>query len=1037
MSNNNKRKIVTLIGNDYEQSDLSFLINQLSDEEVNQVLIKLGLDEIFSGGGSFEHFYSLDISSSKPTYITTDFDITLEGNFFNYFKNINSEVESWQWERNSGNSSEDLSWALGKNERVLNLTKEDFPESFGQENVTFILKAKIGSKEITDSITFTKFQMFSKVQIRASENVFLDNSPQEIRLDAISDVEIKSYKWYVNNQFVSNQSFYKIGIDSVERGKSVHIKLEAKDKFNTVMTDYMSIVRLKDGRDGEDGVPGPPGKDGSPTYTWIKYADDDHGTNMSEYPTKQDGTIREWIGIATNKTTPEESNNYQDYTWSKYVGDQGIPGKNGYIWIKYSEYPDGRKPGGVVSMYDTPFRMEGSQRIDMVYMGIAYNKQTQQESNIPEDYTWSKIKGDDGHTNYVLDISNDNISIPVDANGDISNPTVAFSHARTNYTLYYGDDQVPYSDFSIEISQEPNNAFNSCYNHNHNTGEIKINCFNSNDLGGNLILRAKVNNKIVASGTVTITKIKGAGIYEIVPSSGAIKVKTSPEGIQIIPSKISAKIIFNNGSSISEVNTGILTYRYIFQSNIGNNDDGNQINIGQEITLSNSGDPLFIEFKYFHPETNVLVDKETIPFIRDGVSGTYEELRYAMNGSFTTPPSLSKTENEPQGWSLNPPSQTSSLNILWMIKASKYVFNNALVSQWSDPIRVSGPPGPSGPKGEPGTNGGDAPFLAPMGEWKNDKQYKGSDKRIEAVKYGSHWYVTRTDAGLIPIGTLPTDTQYWNQSDIEYDFIATNLFLATSAYIDNLNVRSLKTSDTGRRLEIREQTNDLALYTTEQSDKPVLKISADSSGSHGGGYSANYASITINDNVGLNYAELGTSGIFSSTNDGVYAYSLTTGANVKASIVGSTEGNTYFNNNDYNREFTSHSAVCGVNKIESNISGCNYGGYFNSCFVGGNYIRTKLLQNNDNYSIGYDDNTIIGYGSFQQVTLPEVKKEANGWCKQVGFLLKFYVVNSNSTLRINCPSSVKILTASGLMSQITLTRGNFKLLWDGNYWLHI
>lgn len=58
---------------------------------------------------------------------------------------------------------------------------------------------------------------------------------------------------------------------------------------------------------GEQGIPG---KDGV-SYTWIKYADDEHGEGMSDSP---DG--KNYIGIAYNKTSATKSTKPEDYIWS-------------------------------------------------------------------------------------------------------------------------------------------------------------------------------------------------------------------------------------------------------------------------------------------------------------------------------------------------------------------------------------------------------------------------------------------------------------------------------------------------------------------------------------------------------------------------------------------------------------------------------------------------------------------------------------------------------------------------------------------------
>lgn len=129
----------------------------------------------------------------------------------------------------------------------------------------------------------------------------------------------------------------------------------------------------------DDGAPGSPGKS---YYTWIKFADDGLGNGMSDYP---DG--KQYMGIAYNKGTLEESNNARDYQWARITGEgiPGPPGDNGvtyYTWVRYADdlYGSG--------MSDDP---NGK-----YYIGLAFNKESPTESNNPQDYQWSKYRGDDG-----------------------------------------------------------------------------------------------------------------------------------------------------------------------------------------------------------------------------------------------------------------------------------------------------------------------------------------------------------------------------------------------------------------------------------------------------------------------------------------------------------------------------------------------------------------------------------------------------------------------------------------------------------------
>lgn len=87
----------------------------------------------------------------------------------------------------------------------------------------------------------------------------------------------------------------------------------------TESTNYSDYTwALIKGANGVDGV------NGRTYYTWVRYADDVNGTNMSDSP---DGKY--YIGLAYNKSTATESNTASDYQWSLFRGSDGIDGKNG------------------------------------------------------------------------------------------------------------------------------------------------------------------------------------------------------------------------------------------------------------------------------------------------------------------------------------------------------------------------------------------------------------------------------------------------------------------------------------------------------------------------------------------------------------------------------------------------------------------------------------------------------------------------------------------------------------------------------------
>lgn len=204
---------------------------------------------------------------------------------------------------------------------------------------------------------------------------------------------------------------------------------------------YMEITATKrfsisKNKQGKQGVQGPKGADGKQYYTWLKYADTPT-SGMSDTPT---GKV--YIGLAYNKETATESNNYADYTWSLVKGEKGDTGISGpkgedgktyYTWLKYADNSSG---GG---MSDSP---DGKS-----YIGLAYNKVTEVESNNPADYVWSLIKGDKGDKGeqgvagrtYFIDAST--VIVKRGQNGRISPTSVIFN-------AYYRDgdssERTPY-----------------------------------------------------------------------------------------------------------------------------------------------------------------------------------------------------------------------------------------------------------------------------------------------------------------------------------------------------------------------------------------------------------------------------------------------------------------------------------------------------------------------------------------------------------------------------------------------------------------
>ncbi|MDO4600162.1 MAG: hypothetical protein Q4B39_08095 [[Ruminococcus] gnavus] len=149
----------------------------------------------------------------------------------------------------------------------------------------------------------------------------------------------------------------------------------------------VTITNVMDGEDGQDGIPGQDGADGKTTYFHVKYSSVQNPTSssqMTETPSKYIGTYVDF--------TAQDSTNPSDYTWSQFQGDpgeNGIPGTNGqdgrtsYLHIAYANSSDGY----------TDFSTTNS--TGKKYMG-QYVDYTERDSENPNMYKWSKIKGEDG-----------------------------------------------------------------------------------------------------------------------------------------------------------------------------------------------------------------------------------------------------------------------------------------------------------------------------------------------------------------------------------------------------------------------------------------------------------------------------------------------------------------------------------------------------------------------------------------------------------------------------------------------------------------
>jgi hypothetical protein len=338
----------------------------------------------------------------------------------------------------------------------------------------------------------------------------------------------------------------------------------------------------------------------------------------------------------------------------------------------------------------------------------------------------------------------------------------------------------------------------------------------------------------------------------------------------------------------------------------------------------------------------------------DGINGDYFEYRYAVNGSRSTPPSLSKTSRNPSGWSTTVPT-VGNLQYLWFTVAKINGETNSLIQNWSTPARQTPYDGVDGRNGDTG------PTMVYRGVYGSSKVYYGTSKRVDAVKYNGHYYVARVDAGNGFQNHVPTDTAYWNDFGAEFESIATNLLLAEGANIGDWFMSG------GKIVSTLLDGNKIIL------DASMARILIESSRS-GGYYSESQyqgSKITIDANNGLiearsksnsRVAYMSPTGIFCN-NAETQAVSAILGYTHKASIVGLGFGTV--NKSDWNNE----NFLAGVYGRASNSGTAPaYGGFFHNLMAAGLFLHRKAIEeSSSSVYLSETDSLVIGYSRNQQI----------------------------------------------------------------------
>lgn len=213
------------------------------------------------------------------------------------------------------------------------------------------------------------------------------------------------------------------------------------------------------GPQGIQGISGAKGADGKTQYTHIAYADTTIGGGFS-----QTDTNKPFIGMYQDFNAID-SQNPQDYRWSKWKGSDGrdgILGKAGadgrtpYVHFAYADSADGRDGFSLTQ--------NGSKR----YLGVCTNF-NQADSTNPADYVWNDMVGSvsvGGENLIVNSAFPDNLDnwgyweVPQkNANLSISSHDFYYNGARPLFLLS-SKEMVPASTLRFPVKRNTDYSFN-------------------------------------------------------------------------------------------------------------------------------------------------------------------------------------------------------------------------------------------------------------------------------------------------------------------------------------------------------------------------------------------------------------------------------------------------------------------------------------------------------------------------------------------------------------------------------------------------
>lgn len=444
-------------------------------------------------------------------------------------------------------------------------------------------------------------------------------------------------------------------------------------------------------------------------------------------------------------------------TYGRLSGEKGKPGDAGgtsYIHMAYANSPDGKKD------FTLEEDLGRGDVKEFRYFGI-YSDFKEDASPNYEDYTWTLVRGEDGLTvnPNLLDGTNFESRVPW-VTFNVSESLFSFKGKPTQF----GNSQLAEGQFKDLLVQEITSVLKVGQTYTFSAWMQARGTLTWIFSGVEFAEAPKVNGVQTgnASGAGNIPENKKSWEYEKVTVSFKVKTITSPR-------------------------------QYFY------------IRAWGESSLN-----------VVDPKLEVgAIDTPWCPSERD-LRADYRELRFAVNGSPTQPPTISSDRRTPDGWNIAQP-VVGVGQYLWMTSATVSRYETALLDRWSRPTRITPEDGKNGRDGA-------APAMVYRGVWEASKEYYGTMHRRDAVFHNGAYYIARTDAGTFR-GVVPTDKSKWNDFGASFESVATQLFLAEHANVgrwilsDGNLVSDLE--DTRTHIKLNARDNEIWLHSAAVDSAPA------------------------------------------------------------------------------------------------------------------------------------------------------------------------------------------------------------------------